>query len=196
MRHTKTMTALLAMAFAGCTALVAQQVNQAPRPQASPKATVMQRIGADTDVTVNYNRPGVKGRKIWGELVPYGLAPVPENHQYIKHPYPWRGGANLTTTIEFSKPVKVKGKVLAAGKYGLHFIPTEKDWTVIFNKKTEGYGSYAYDQEEDALRVTVSPVKAPFTEWLEYGFDNLSNTGAVGYLQWEELKVPFEITID
>ena len=196
MKLTRLTTAFLALAIAASFTAWAQQATQAPRPQSSPKAMVMQRIGADTDVTVNYNRPGVKGRKIWGELVPYGLAPAPENHQYIKQPYPWRGGANQTTTIEFSKAVKIQGKDLPAGKYGLHFIPTEKDWTIMFSKKTEGYGSYAYDEKEDALRVTVAPTKAPFVEWLEYGFENLSATGATGYLKWEELKVAFEISID
>lgn len=191
MKRTRFVTALLALAFAGGSALLAQQA-QTPRPQASPAATVMQRIGADTDITVTYNRPGVKGRKIWGELVPYGLAPA---NQYSPNPYPWRGGANATTTIEFSKPIKIKGSELPAGKYGLHFIPTEKDWTIIFSKNSTGFGSFGYKQEEDVLRVTVTPVKAAFTEWLEYGFENLTATGAIGYLKWEELKIPFEITL-
>ncbi|MCL1907741.1 MAG: DUF2911 domain-containing protein [Holophagaceae bacterium] len=192
MKLTKLITAMLALAFAGGSALLGQQA-QAPRPQASPAASVMQRVGADTDITVTYNRPGVKGRKIWGDIVPYGLAP---GNQYSQdRPFPWRGGANATTTIEFSKPVKIKGNQLPAGKYGLHFIPTEKDWTIIFSKNPIGFGSFGYKQEEDALRVTVTPVKAPFTEWLEYGFENLSATGAIGYLKWEELKIPFEITL-
>jgi len=192
MKRTRLMTALLVLVIAGCSAVWAQQVKPAPKPQASPKASVMQRI-ADTDITIDYNRPGVKGRKIWGELVPYGMAPA---NSFAKNPFPWRGGANETTTIEFNKPVKIKGNPLPAGKYGLHFIPTEKDWTMIFSKNSAGWGSFAYNQEEDALRVTVTPVEAPFTEWLEYGFGNLSDNGAVGYLQWEELKVPFEISVD
>jgi hypothetical protein len=154
---------------------------------------VFQRVGVDTEITINYSRPAVKGRKIWGDLVPYGLAPA---NQYAPNPYPWRGGANATTTIEFSKPVKINGNQLSAGIYGLHFIPTEKDWTMIFSKNSTGHGSFAYKQEEDALRVIVTPVKTSFTEWLEYGFENLSATGATGYLRWEELKVPFEISID
>ena len=193
MKRTRLMTVLLALAIAGCSAAWAQQPKQAPKPQPSPKASVMQRIGADTDIIVNYNRPGIKGRKIWGDLVPYGMAPA---NNYAKNPHPWRGGANETTTIEFSKPVKIKGNPLPAGKYGLHFIPTEKDWTIIFSKNSTGWGSFAYNQAEDALRVTVTPVKAPFKEWLEYGFENLSDTGVVCYLQWEELKVPFEISIN
>ena len=196
MKRTRLATALMALAIAGGPALMAQQTAPqaapAPRAQASPAATVKQRVGPDTDITITYNRPGVKGRKIWGELVPYGLSPA---NQYAPNPFPWRGGANATTTIEFSKPVKIQGKELPAGKYGLHFIPTEKDWTVIISKNSTGYGSFAYKPEEDALRVTVSPVKAPHTEWLEYGFEKLSATGATCYLKWEELKVPFEISL-
>ena len=195
MKRTRLMIALLALAIAGCSPVWAQETKPkpAPKPQPSPKASVMQRVGADTDITVNYNRPGVKGRKIWGDLVPYGLAPA---NQYAKNPHPWRGGANETTSIEFSKPVKINGNALPAGKYGLHFIPTEKDWTIIFSKNSTGWGSFAYNQEEDVLRVTVTPVKAPFKEWLEYGFENLADNGAIGYLHWEELKVPFEIRLD
>ena len=190
MKHTKLFIGLITLLLAGASVVLAQQPKAKIQP--SPKASVMQRIGADTDVTVNYNRPGVKGRKIWGDLVPYGMAPA---NQYAKNPFPWRGGANETTTIEFSTPVKIQGQALAAGKYGMHFIPSQKDWTVIFSKNTQGFGSFSYNQAEDALRVTVTPVKAPFTEWLEYGFEKLSDTGATGYLQWEELKVPFEISI-
>jgi hypothetical protein len=219
MNHTRLTSAAMVLAVAGCSAVWAQEASKkfqgvirvpvkdgqqlvqetnpearpAPRPQASPRATVMQRIGADTDVTITFNRPGVKGRKIWGDLVPYGLAPA---NQYAKNPYPWRGGANQTTTIEFSTPVKIGDKTLPAGKYGMHFIPSEKDWVVIFNKVTSGHGSYAYDQAEDAQRLTVTPVESPFTEWLEYGFENLSATGADGYLRWEKLKIPFAISID
>ncbi|MCL1894212.1 MAG: DUF2911 domain-containing protein [Holophagaceae bacterium] len=193
MKLSKLITASLALAFASGSALWSQQTAQTPRPQTSPYATVMQRIGADTDITVTYNRPAVKGREIWGKLVPYGLAP---GNQYSDDkPYPWRGGANATTTIQFSKPVKIKGNELPAGKYGLHFIPSEKDWIIIFSKNSAGPGSFRYKEEEDALRVTVTPVKAPFTEWLEYGFENLSATGATGYLKWEELKISYEITL-
>jgi len=195
MKRTGFTTILLALVIMGCSAVWAQDAKPkaAPKPQPSPKASVMQRVGAETDITVNYNRPGVKGRKIWGDLVPYGLAPA---NQYSKNPFPWRGGANETTVIEFSTPVKIKGNALPAGKYGMHFIPTEKDWTIIFNKDTSTWGSFSYDQANDVLRVTVTPVKAPFKEWLEYGFENLSDNGATGYLHWEELKVPFEITIN
>jgi len=187
MKSTKLIIGLLSLVLAGVIAVLAQQPKG---PQASLDASVMQRIGTDTDITISYSRPGVKGRKIWGDLVPYGMAPA---NNYAKNPFPWRGGANKTTTIEFSKAVKINDKPVPAGKYGMHFIPSEKDWTIIFSKNSQGWGSFAYNQDEDFLRITVTPVKAPFQEWLAYGFDNLSGSKATAYLHWEELKVPFEI---
>jgi len=166
---------------------------QGNRVQASLKAAVMQRIGVDTDITISYCRPGVKGRKIWGELVPYGLAPG--NKASKDKPYPWRAGANETTTIEFSKDVLVQGNKLPAGKYGIHMIPSEKDWIIIFSKNAAGWGSYAYSEAEDALRITVTPVAAPHQEWLVYGFDDLAGTSATAYLWWEKLKVPFKVEV-
>jgi hypothetical protein len=159
----------------------------------SLKASVMQRLGIDTDITIEYSRPGVKGRKIWGELVPYGLAP---GNKYSKEkPYPWRAGANESTTIEFSKDVLIEGNKLPAGKYGIHMIPSEKDWIIIFSKNNSSWGSYSYNQEEDALRVTVTPVETPHQEWLIFGFDNLAGTSATAFLLWEKLKVPFKIEL-
>ena len=166
------------------------QENQV-RP--SLKASVSQRLGIDTDIKIDFSRPGVKGRKIWGELVPYGLAP---GNRYSKdQPYPWRAGANENTTIEFNKDILVEGNKLPAGKYGIHMIPSEKDWIIIFSKNNSGWGSYQYNQEEDALRVTVTPVKAPHQEWMVFGFEDLAGTAATAYLHWEELKVPFKIKL-
>jgi hypothetical protein len=166
------------------------QRNQVPK---SLKASRMQRLGIDTDITIEYSSPGVKGRKIWGELVPYGLAPGTE---YSKgKPFPWRAGANESTTIEFSKDVLIEGNKLPAGKYGIHMIPSEKDWIIIFSKNNSSWGSYSYNQEEDALRVTVTPVETPHQEWLIFGFDNLAGTSATAFLLWEKLKVPFKIEL-
>lgn len=161
--------------------------------RASLKASVTQRLGVDTDITIEYSRPGVKGRKIWGGLVPYGLAPG--NKYSDNKPFPWRAGANENTTIEFNKDILIEGNKLPAGKYGIHMIPSEKDWIIIFSKNNSAWGSFKYNQEEDALRITVTPVKAPFQEWLEYGFDDLAGTSATAYLHWEELKVPFKIAL-
>lgn len=174
-------------------AAVLTQAQEAKKPKQSQKASVSQRIGVDTDIKIDFSRPGVKGRKIWGELVPYGMAPG--NKSSNNNPYPWRGGANENTTIEFNHDLMVEGQALPAGKYGLHFIPTENTWTVIFSKNNSAWGSYKYNQSEDALRVTVTPEKAPFEEWLMYGFDNLTDNSATAYLHWAELRIPIKITI-
>lgn len=169
--------------------------SQAQRSQVRPslKATVSQTIGADTVVTIVYSRPNVKGRKIWGDLVPYGLAP---GNKYSKgKPYPWRMGANENTTIEFSKDVLIEGKQLAAGKYGMHAVPSEKDWVVIFNKVNKSWGSYAYDKAQDALRITVTPSEGAFLESLAFYFYELAGTSAVANLHWEKLRVPFKVEV-
>jgi len=166
---------------------------QEKKIRASLHASVSQTIGVETEITFDFSRPGVKGRKIWGELVPYGLAPG--NKYSNEKPYPWRAGANENTTMTTSSDVLVDGQPLPAGKYSIHMIPSEKEWVVIFNKVNDGWGSYAYDEAEDALRVTVTPVEAPFEEWLRFGFDDLAGTSAVAFLQWEKLKVPFTIAL-
>lgn len=166
---------------------------QEKKVRASLPASVSQTIGVDTEITFNFSRPGVKGRTIWGELVPYGLAPG--NKYSEEKPFPWRAGANEKTTIALSSDVTVDGKPLPAGKYSIQMIPSEKDWVVIFNKVIEGWGSYDYDEAQDALRVTVTPVEAPFEEWMRFGFDDLAGTSAVAFLQWEKLKVPFTIAV-
>ena len=152
-----------------------------PVPQPSPKATVSQTIGI-TKVEVVYHRPAVKNRKIWGDLVPYNTV--------------WRAGANENTTISFSDPIKVEGKDLPAGTYGLHMIPTENTWTIIFNKNSSSWGSFFYKEEEDALRVTVQPQTAENEEQLSYAFDDVSNNSAVIVLRWEKLKVPIHVEVD
>jgi uncharacterized protein YuzE len=175
--------------------LILPSITFAQRNQVPPslKASVIQRLGVDTDITIEYSRPGVKGRKIWGELVPYGLAP---GNKYTKgKPFPWRAGANENTTIEFNKDVLIEGNKLPAGKYGIHMIPSEKDWIIIFSKNNSAHGSYTYNQEEDALRVTVTPTEAIHQEWMMFGFDSLAGTSATAFLRWEKLKVPFKIEL-
>src|SRR5437879_10655934 len=150
-------------------------------PDVSQAADVKQRI-ALTDIAVNYHRPLVNGRKIWGGLVPYGQV--------------WRAGANENTTIEFSDPVTVEGKPLAKGVYGLHMLPTENEWTVIFSKTATAWGSFTYNQAEDALRVTVKPRPAEMKESLAYEVDDVTPTSAVFTLRWEKLAVPFKVDVD
>jgi len=165
---------------------------QGQRVRPSLNAGVSQVLGVDTNITIQYSRPGVKGRKIWGELVPYGMAPG--NNYSQGKPFPWRAGANEKTTIEFSKDVSVEGKPLPAGKYAIYMLPGENQWVVIFSKNSTGQ-AFVYNEAEDALRVTVTPVKAPHQEWLQYGFDDLAGTSATAYLHWETLKVPFKIAV-
>lgn len=171
--------------------LPADSIAQRNQVRPSLKAGVSQRIGLDTDITVDYSRPGVKGRKIWGDLVPYGLYPGSRRSQ--GKPYPWRAGANENTTVEFSKDVMVEGKALAAGKYGIHMIASKDEWTVMFSKSNSDWGSFAYNQDNDALRITVTPKKAPHKEWLVFGFEDLAGTSATMFMHWEEIKVQIKI---
>ncbi|MFQ5632715.1 MAG: DUF2911 domain-containing protein [bacterium] len=174
--------------------LTSTAIAQNSKTRLSLKATVTQRLGVDTDITIVYSRPGVKGRKIWGELVPYGMAPGTRFSN--EKPFPWRAGANENTTIEFNKDISVEGQKLPAGKYGIHMIPSQNDWTIIFSKNNSAWGSFSYDEAEDALRVRVTPVEAPHQEWLLYGFEELAGTSATCFLHWEKLKVPFKIKLE
>ncbi|GAA3957075.1 DUF2911 domain-containing protein [Hymenobacter antarcticus] len=152
------------------------QAQAAPAKEAkpSPAAKATGKVGA-SNVTVAYSSPAVKGRPIWGGLVPYGQV--------------WRAGANEATTVEFSKAVMVEGKALPAGKYGFFVLPTEKQWTVIFNKVPNQWGAYEYDAKQDALRVVVTPRKAAsMSERLVY---EVKPTGLV--LRWENLEAPIAI---
>ena len=138
-------------------------------PKPSPAATATGKIGA-ASVTVSYSSPAVKGRAIWGGLVPYGQV--------------WRAGANEATTVEFTKDVKVDGKTLPAGKYGFFVLPMEKQWTVIFNNVPKQWGAFKYDEKQDALRVVVMPRKAAaMAERLAY---EVQPTGLL--LRWENLE--------
>jgi ribosomal protein L17 len=151
-------------------------------PDVSQAAEVKQRI-ALTDMTVNYHRPLVNGRKIWGALVPYGKV--------------WRAGANENTTIEFSDDVSVEGKPLAKGLYGLHMIPNADSCTVIFSKTNTAWGSYSYDQKDDALRVDVKPRSlAENKEALEFDFEDLKPNSTAVTLKWEKVGIPFTVTVN
>jgi len=149
-------------------------------PDASQLAVTKQRIGL-TDIKVTYHRPLVNGRKIWGGLVPLGEV--------------WRAGANENTTVEVSSDVTVEGQPLPKGIYGLHMIPTADTWTVIFSKMATAWGSYTYDQKEDALRVTVKPRPTEMEDALEYEFEDLKPEAATMTLKWEKLAVPVKIAV-
>jgi tetratricopeptide (TPR) repeat protein len=171
--------AVLAVAVLAPAPAGAQQIQGLP--QVSPHASVSQTLGI-AEVTVDYHRPAVRDRQIWGALVPYGQV--------------WRAGANDNTTISFTHPVTVEGTELPAGTYGLHMIPGEETWTVIFSTNSTSWGSFTYDEAEDAARVTVQPEEAPFQERLEYSFEDVDNDSAMLVMHWAELKLPVEIATD
>lgn len=150
-------------------------------PRVSQKASVMQRIGL-LDVTVTYSRPNVKGRVIWGELVPYNEV--------------WRTGADEATTISFSEDVVLNGNKVPAGKYSLFTIPGKDEWTIIINKTAKQWGAFNYDKSKDLLRFQVKPEKTEFIESLAYYFSDVSVSDAILNIGWEKLKVSFKISFD
>ena len=147
-------------------------------PRSSPKSTLTQAVG-NTDITINYSRPGVKGRTIWGGLVPYDQV--------------WRTGANEATTITFSEDVTINGQKLAKGSYSLHTIPGSGEWTFIFNSVADQWGSYSYDAAKDVLRVKATPTAAPHTEWMTFEVPDVSTDKATVVLRWEKIAVPFTV---
>jgi len=149
-------------------------------PRASQHALVSQRIGL-TDITVNYHRPLANGRQIWGKVVPYGDV--------------WRAGANENTTVSFTDPVTIEGQPLDRGTYGLHMIPGENEWTVIFSKNSTAWGSFSYKQEEDALRVKVKPQTGELHDALAYDFDDVKANSATVTMRWEKVAVPFKVAV-
>lgn len=159
------------------------------------KASVTERIGL-TDVTIHYDRPHVNGRegKIWGQLVPVGF--VDQGFGSSKAA-PWRAGSNENTTIEFSSPVKIEGQELPAGKYGFFIAYDPNESTLIFSKNSSSWGSFFYNDKEDALRVKVKPVALDKSvEWLRYEFGNETENSATIALEWEKLSFPFKVDVD
>jgi hypothetical protein len=164
--------------FSTLNGLLAQQVDL---PRISQKASVMQRIGL-LDVTINYSRPNVKGRKIWGDLVPYNQV--------------WRAGADDATTISFSDDASLNGNIIPAGKYALFTIPGENEWTIIINKTAKQWGAFNYDESKDQLRFKVKPSQAKFTESMGFDFSDVTTSSANINLRWENLKVTFTVNFD
>ncbi len=142
--------------------------------KASPAITVTGKAG-DATITINYGAPSVKGRKIWGELVPYGKV--------------WRTGANDATIFKVDQDIKIEGKLLPKGEYALFTIPEAKEWTIIFNKNAKQWGAYNYKQEDDALKVNVKPgTSSSFNETLKFEI-----TGGKVFLKWENTEVGFKV---
>jgi hypothetical protein len=150
-------------------------------PQLSPKARVEQRVGL-TDFAVDYSSPGVKGRKIWGGLVPFDQL--------------WRTGANAATTLKASRDFTFAGTAVPAGTYAVFTIPGKKTWTVILNTNTAVAATRGYDEKNDVARVSVKPVGAPFRERLAFQFSDTTDTGTRLDLRWEKLRVSVPIAVD
>ncbi|MFI5150507.1 MAG: DUF2911 domain-containing protein [Bacteroidia bacterium] len=171
---------------------------KSPPPGGNKLASVSERIGI-TDVSIHYNRPGVKGRegKIYGtHIVHKGYTDMRSEFGTSKAA-PWRAGANENTTIEFSTPVKVEGKDLPAGRYGFFIAYDSSECTVIFSKTSVSWGHYFYDDQEDALRIMVSPQHLDKSvEWLRYEFLDETDNAATIALEWEKLRIPFRVEVD
>lgn len=158
---------------------------QAPKvdfPAASPACTLKQRVGL-TDIEIDYSRPGVKHRKIFGGIVPYGKV--------------WRTGANNATKIIFSTPVKLDGHDIPAGTYALFTIPGEDEWTIIINKKANQWGSFRYDEKTDVVRFKVKPVEiAEQIETFTIEFNHIRDESAMINLVWDHTVVPIHLEIE
>jgi tetratricopeptide (TPR) repeat protein len=188
-----TSAALFAISVTG----FAQSITLPPSGD-NQRSEVTQQIGM-VRASIEYSSPDVhapngddRRGKIWGTLVPWGIHDLGFNNRKG----PWRAGANENTVFSVSHAVKINGQPLAAGRYGLHMLAGENEWTIIFSKNATSWGSFSYDQAEDALRVTAKPEKVPYREWLTYDFIDRKPDRATVALEWEELSVPFTITVD
>ena len=157
------------------------QATELNLPTLSQRAVVIQRIGL-TDITIVYHAPLAGGRELFGKTVPYGQV--------------WRAGANENTTISFVDDVSVEGHPLPSGTYGLHMIPNADEWTIIFSKNSTSWGSFSYDEKEDALRVKVKPQTGESHEALAYTFDDTKPESTTATLHWAKIAVPFHISVD
>ena len=149
-------------------------------PRESQRQEVAQTVG-DTRIALVYHRPNTKAREVWGKLVPFGEV--------------WRTGANENTTFETSRNLKINGQILPAGKYGFHTIPNKDEWTIIFSKVNDQWGSFAYKPENDQLRVTAKPQTVEMQETMSLGFENVKATTADVVVRWEKLRVPFTVDV-
>lgn len=197
-RHFVPCLALLALVALSAGPAVAQGLTLPPSGD-NQHSEVLQQIGL-VNVEISYNSPNVQAPdgtdrkgKIWGELVPYGMANL--GFGSCGDQCPWRGGANQNTTFTVSHDVRVQGQPLPAGTYGLHFIPGKEEWTIIFSKNSTAWGSYFYDGKQDALRVTAKPVASGYREFLTYEFVDRQPASATVQLEWENLALPWKIEV-
>lgn len=161
-------------------------------PRGSQHATVSQRVGI-SDITINYSRPSVKGREIWGKLVPYGMNNLGFGTSTAA---PWRAGADENTTITFSHDMKVEGQPISAGTYGFHVeVKPDNKATIILSKDSKAWGSYFYDETMDALRADVTTNTVAHKELLTYEFNTVTPTSTTVSLIWEKKEIPFTVEV-
>ncbi|HKB91830.1 MAG TPA: DUF2911 domain-containing protein [Opitutaceae bacterium] len=171
----------LVIGLASATGLFAQ-APKVELPAASPASTLKQRVGL-TDIEIVYSRPGVKGRKVGVDIAPYGEV--------------WRTGANSATRITFSTPVKLNGTDVPAGTYGFYTIPGEKEWTVIMSKKSDQWGAYSYNPQDDLARFKATPVKlSDLVETFTIGFSDVHDESAMLNLSWAKMNVPVKVEVE
>jgi len=194
---------LLLLVLGSAQYALAQPPPFIPRP--SQKASVMQTIGV-TDVTIVYSRPGVKGRKIWGDALPTQTAAGeatldnqnarPKDAVIVPWGHAWRTGANEATQFTVTDDVWINGQKLPAGSYSLHTIPMKDEWTIIFNSVANQWGSFSYDAAKDTLRVKAKPEwVSENKEWLEYGIEPVNDSSARVNIRWEKISVPFTVEV-
>ncbi|MEZ4792447.1 MAG: DUF2911 domain-containing protein [Gelidibacter sp.] len=189
MKHFHTLV-VAAIIVAMATATANAQLNL---PRASQQASVGQTVGI-TKMQIDYSRPSVNGREIWGKLVPYGMNNLGFG---TAKESPWRAGADENTTFSASTDVTIEGKPLKAGVYGLHMIINENDKaTIIFSNNSTAWGSFFYKPEEDALRVDVTTKTIPNVEQLTYEFVDVTPNSATAVLNWEKKQIPFKVSVD
>jgi hypothetical protein len=196
---------IFAVLFILCFTVSASAQVVVPRP--SQKASVMQRIGA-TDVTITYSRPGVKGRKIWGDPLPEQTAKVkgeatldnqnerPKDAPIVAYGHMWRTGADDATMFVVTDEVLINGQKLAGGSYSLHTIPGKDEWTIVFNGTANQWGSFNYDPAKDTLRVKAKPQAVNDNqEWLAFTIDPVAEDSAQINIRWEKISVPFTVKV-
>ena len=192
MKHLNTKNIFTTFIFAAILLFSTSLFAQLNTPRGSQRATVKQTIGI-TSIAINYSRPSVKGREIWGKLVPYGMNNLGFG---TAKKSPWRAGADENTIIKFSDDVTVEGQALKAGKYGLHMVIKENgDADIIFSHNSNSWGSYFYNPDQDALKVTVKTKEVPHKELLTYEFVDVQPTATTAALIWEEKEIPFKIEV-
>ncbi len=174
---------------------VSSSFAQMTLPRGSQRGEVAQMIG-DTRVALVYDRPNAKTREIWGcqttDVLPKGGVTYP---CLVPYGQVWRTGADENTTFETNHDLKINGQTLPAGKYGLHTIPGKDEWTIIFSKTNDAWGSFSYKQADDQLRVMAKPQTAEFAETMSLGLENVKPTTADVVIRWANLRVPFTIDV-